>query len=118
MKVMEVDMRSVLLLSLTAAGCVGGLAAIALPTLTKIDARQEVLAVARQRLSHSANQNGSGAVLRLDHADKTSFYFNAYATRPCLPGQAICSSLIGHFRVDRQSRAVFDEDVEPERRVS
>ena len=107
-------MRSCLVLALCVTGFVCSSAGIASPVLNKVDARQEVLTIARQRLSPSAKQNGADAILSLDHADKTSFYFNAHATRPCLPGQETCSSLMGHFRIDRQSRAVFDEDVEPE----
>jgi hypothetical protein len=115
---MEAAMRSCLLLGL----CVAGLAylseAAAATAINTADARQKVLAVARQRLSLSADKNGSDASLRLDHADKTGFFFAAHATHPCLSGQDVCSSLIGHFRVDRQSGAVFDEDVQPERPVS
>ena len=105
-------------LILFAAGLACASGALAAPVMDKTNARREVLTVARERLSHSANRNGSDAVIRLERASKTSFFFDAHATRPCLPGQDVCSSLIGHFRVDRQSGAVFDEDVEPERRVT
>lgn len=80
-------------------------------------AHQEVLAVARHRLSRSASRNKSDVSVRLDHADHASFFFEAQATHPCLPGQDVCSSLLGHFRVDRQSGSVFDIDGEPERQV-
>ena len=115
---MEVTIRSRLLLALCVTELVWSSGATASPPLKKSEARQEVLAVAQQRLNHSTNQNRSGAAVRLEHADKTGFFFDAHATRPCLPGQDVCSSLIGHFRVDRQCGAVFDKDVEPERRIS
>lgn len=114
---MEVAMRSGLLLGLCIAGSVSATDAIALPALNKNDARQKALAVARHRISHSDYRYRSDAAVKLDHADRTSFFFDAHATRPCRPGQAVCSSLLGHFRVDRDSGAVFDEDVEPERRI-
>lgn len=96
--------------------CASG--ALAAPPMDEASARREVRTVAYQRLSHAANRNASNAVIRLDRADKTSFFFDAHASRPCLPSQDVCSSLIGHFRVDRRSGVVFDEDVEPERRVT
>jgi hypothetical protein len=111
-------MRSHLLVGLCVAEFFCSCCAAASPAFNEGEARQEVLAVARQRLRQSANQNGSDVALRLNHADKSSFFFDVHATRPCLPGQDVCSSLIGHFRVDRQTRAVFDEDAEPERRIS
>lgn len=99
-------------------GLLAGLALAALPRpMNKADAHREVLAVARDRLSPSAKQRGSDVNVRLDHADHASFFFDAHATHPCLPGQDVCSSLIGHFRVDRQSGGVFDEDAEPERPI-
>ena len=111
---LEADMRRRFFFGLCAAGIVYSSGVIAAPLISERMARQEVLALARQRLSHSANPNESDAKVRLVHADHTSFFFVAHATRPCLPGQDVCSSLLGYFRVDRQSDAILDEDAAPQ----
>ena len=111
---LEVDMRRRFFLGLCAAGTVCSSGVLAAPLISEGMARQEVLVLARQRLNHSANPNKSDANVRLDHADHASFFFVAHATRPCLPGQDVCSSLLGHFRVVRQSGAIFDEDAAPQ----
>jgi hypothetical protein len=111
---LEADMRRRFFLGLCAVGIVYSSGVLATPLLSEGMARQEVLVLARQRLNHSANPNKSDANVRLDHADHASFFFVAHATRPCLPGQDVCSSLLGHFRVDRQSGAIFDEDTTPQ----
>jgi len=99
---------------LCVAGFIYSSSALAAPNISKDMARQEVSAVARQRLSDSAKSNNPGVNVRLVHADHVSFSFVAHATRPCLPGQDVCSSLLGHFRVDRQNGAIVDEDAEPQ----
>ena len=109
----EADMRRRFFLGLCAVGIVYSSGVLATPLISEGMARQEVLVLARQRLNHSANPNKSDANVRLDHADHASFLLVAYATRPCLPEQNVCSSLLGHFRVDRQSGAIFDEDAAP-----
>lgn len=112
--VLEADMRMRFYSGLYAVGIVCSSSALANHHISEKMAHQEVLAIARQRLSHSVNPNKADANVRLDHADRTSFFFDAHATRPCLPGQNVCSSLIGHFRVDRQSGGIFDDDVAPQ----
>lgn len=109
----EIDMRVNLFCGFFAFGIACSSGAFAAPVITEGKAHQEVLAVALQRLNHSANPNRSNAKVRLDHVDPASFFFAAHATRPCQPSQDVCSSLLGHFRVDRHTGAVFDEDVEP-----
>ena len=111
-------MRVNLFSGLCVVGIFASSASLAIPIVNRGKAHEEVMAIARERLTHSANQNGSDAKVRLYQTDHRSFFFAAHATRPCLPGQEVCSSLIGHFRVDRQSGAVFDDDAEPERQVS
>lgn len=107
-------MRRRFFFGLCAVGTVCSSGVLAAPLVSERMARQEVLALARQRLNHSANPNKSDVKVRLVHADHASFSFVAHATRPCLPGQDVCSSLLGHFRVDRQSDAILDEDAAPQ----
>jgi hypothetical protein len=107
-------MRRRFFFGLCAVGTVCCSGVLAAPLVSERMARQEVLALARQRLNDSANPNKSDAKVRLVHADHASFSFVAHATRPCLPGQGVCSSLLGHFRVDRQSDAILDEDAAPQ----
>lgn len=82
------------------------------------EAKQLALTVARARLARGAKANRSDAAVDQTGRSKTSLYYTASATNPCLPGQAVCSSLLGHFRVERTTGQVFDEDIEPERPVS
>lgn len=107
-------MRGRFFLGLCAVGIVSSSGVQAAPLISEGMARQEVLVLVRQRLNGSPNPNNSDANIRLDHADHASFFFVAHATRPCLPGQDVCSSLLGYFRVDRQNGAIIDEDAAPQ----
>ncbi len=92
-------------------------AALAGQRISEQAAHQKVVTAARQRLIQSHHWPRSDANVLLDHADNDSFFFDANATNPCEPGQDVCSSLLGHFRVDRRSGALFDIDMEPEQEV-
>ncbi len=52
-------------------------------------------------------------VVRQKAEDDRSFTFSVHAADGCLPGQPVCSTLIGHYRVGKATGTVLDADRDP-----
>lgn len=74
----------------------------------RVDAREAV------RLVRVAAAARRADVIRLGAEDDRSFTFSVHAADGCSGGQAVCSTLIGHFRVDKATGTVTDADREPD----
>ena len=82
---------------------------LATAPLDRTAAKQLATAAAERRLSNEARRRGVHARLRLDERTSEGWMFRAAAIPACLPGQAVCSNLIGHFTV-RRTGDVVDAD--------
>lgn len=105
-KIMNVERHEILV----------GLPITPLPMDERAAAQLVIQIAADQRSGGNANANANAKSnnVRLEGQDGQNFSFSVHSASGCLPGQPVCSTLIGHFRVDKEHGTIFDADRHPD----
>ena len=77
------------------------------------EARRLVRAAAAARRAAGSTPRARPDVIRLGVEDDHSFTFSVHAAGGCPQGERVCSTLLGHLRVDKATGTVTDADRDP-----
>ncbi len=86
--------------------------ALCSPGAVRLRDAQALALAATPMLTAEARARGSMPYVAWSGRTSYGWSFELRATHPCRPGQAVCSSLVGHYSVDKRSLRVQEDDLD------